>query len=58
MRGRNVPRVTREAVAALGVVARAQKLAVDLRDAKSDHPWTNRECQLLDELLKVLGVET
>lgn len=53
----SAPKVTREAVRALGVVTRAQKIAIELRDEKSDHPWTNRECELLVELLKVLGVE-
>lgn len=57
MSKRNAARVTREATQALGVVARAQKIALDLRDEKSDHPWTNRECELLVELLKVLGAE-
>ena len=35
----------------------AAQFAKDLRDAKSDHPWTTLECGLLSELCEVLGVE-
>jgi hypothetical protein len=33
-------------------------LVKELREEKSDHPWSNRECALLVQLCEVLGVET
>lgn len=52
-------RVTREAVAALGVVHEARKLVRALCEAKSaeDRPWTQEEIGLLVKLCKVLGVD-
>ncbi len=35
----------------------ARQLARQLRDEKSDHPWSVRECDLLGELCDLLGVE-
>lgn len=35
----------------------ARVIARKLRDAKSNHPWTTVECELLAWLCNVLGVE-
>lgn len=35
----------------------ARQLARQLREAKSTHEWTNRECGLLGDLCEVLRVD-
>jgi hypothetical protein len=51
---RRTGHVTREAVSALGTVYTVRKLVEELRDAKSDHPWTNEESGLLHRICQVL----
>ena len=39
------------------IMRRARELVRQLRDAKSDHPWTNEELDLLRQLCELLGVK-
>lgn len=54
---KRVTTVTREAIDALQQVHEARPLARLLRNAKSNHPWTNEECSLLARLCQVLRVD-
>lgn len=59
MPGGRQPRykVTAEIMAAVNQLHRARVLAAELRDEKSDRPWTQRECDLFARLLIELQVE-
>jgi len=49
--------MTAEALRALDTVLKARPLVEALKDAKSDHPWTQEECDLLARLCVIFGVK-